>query len=179
MHRTLSRAFGDHPDRYAEARVLFRVDEIDEGRRAMALVQSAVPPDWSHHCKLETYLEADPQTKPFSPELRAGQRLAFRLRANPTVCRDGKREGLYREEDCLAWIERKAVESGFRIVRLAMRPPEKLRCRTSEGRNVAIASALFDGVLVVDDPERLVDAVRVGIGKAKGFGFGLLSLARR
>jgi CRISPR system Cascade subunit CasE len=36
----------------------------------------------------------------------------------------------------------------------------------------------FDGLLVVTDPERLRHALRAGIGSAKGFGFGLLSLAR-
>ena len=35
----------------------------------------------------------------------------------------------------------------------------------------------FDGVLQVTDPDKLVAAVETGIGSAKGFGFGLLSLA--
>jgi CRISPR system Cascade subunit CasE len=36
----------------------------------------------------------------------------------------------------------------------------------------------FDGVLRVTDAARLVEAVRSGIGPAKAFGFGLLSLRR-
>lgn len=35
----------------------------------------------------------------------------------------------------------------------------------------------FDGVLRVTDPQKFVEAVRCGIGPAKGFGFGLLSVA--
>ena len=36
----------------------------------------------------------------------------------------------------------------------------------------------FNGLLQVTDPEKLMQAVRNGIGPAKAFGFGLLSLAR-
>jgi CRISPR system Cascade subunit CasE len=36
----------------------------------------------------------------------------------------------------------------------------------------------FDGLLKVDDPVLLAKAVQAGIGSGKGFGFGLLSLAR-
>jgi CRISPR system Cascade subunit CasE len=36
----------------------------------------------------------------------------------------------------------------------------------------------FDGLLRVEDPERLKIGLSSGIGSAKGFGFGLLSLAR-
>jgi len=35
----------------------------------------------------------------------------------------------------------------------------------------------YEGLLQVTDPHLLVEAVRAGIGSAKGFGFGLLSLA--
>jgi hypothetical protein len=37
-------------------------------------------------------------------------------------------------------------------------------------------AGLFDGVLVCTDPDRLRDAVIEGLGNAKAFGFGLLSL---
>jgi CRISPR system Cascade subunit CasE len=36
----------------------------------------------------------------------------------------------------------------------------------------------FDGLLRVTDPEALLAALAGGIGSGKGFGFGLLSLAR-
>ena len=35
----------------------------------------------------------------------------------------------------------------------------------------------FDGLLGVTDPVQFLEALRAGIGSAKGFGFGLLSLA--
>ena len=39
------------------------------------------------------------------------------------------------------------------------------------------SAALFDGTLTVTDANRFADAIANGIGKAKGFGFGLLSVA--
>lgn len=45
-------------------------------------------------------------------------------------------------------------------------------------QNIPHFGVRFDGLLCVTDPETLVEAVRQGIGPAKAFGFGLLSLAR-
>jgi CRISPR system Cascade subunit CasE len=36
----------------------------------------------------------------------------------------------------------------------------------------------YDGLLEVTDPVKFLETLRAGIGSAKGFGFGLLSLAR-
>ena len=36
----------------------------------------------------------------------------------------------------------------------------------------------FEGELVVTDPTRFAETLKNGIGSAKGFGFGLLSVAR-
>ncbi|WP_258184643.1 MULTISPECIES: type I-E CRISPR-associated protein Cas6/Cse3/CasE [unclassified Bifidobacterium] len=41
---------------------------------------------------------------------------------------------------------------------------------------MTLASATFDGVLVVDDPDLLRHALVEGIGRAKGYGFGLMTL---
>ena len=35
----------------------------------------------------------------------------------------------------------------------------------------------FDGVLEVNDPDIFIKSIESGIGSAKGFGFGLLSIA--
>lgn len=39
----------------------------------------------------------DVQTRPFAPMLSAGQTLRFNLRANPTICKNGKRHDLLME----------------------------------------------------------------------------------
>ena len=44
-------------------------------------------------------------------------------------------------------------------------------------RAITIASVLFDGILQVEDAVRLGEALRTGIGRAKSYGQGLLSVA--
>jgi CRISPR system Cascade subunit CasE len=50
--------------------------------------------------------------------------------------------------------------------------------RDAGGRRLTFGAVVFDGMLEVSDPGRLRSALRHGIGSAKAFGFGLLSLAR-
>lgn len=113
MHRTLSCAWGGASE-FGAARVLFRVEGTEErpGGSPIILVQSRVGPDWSR--LPPKYLQAS-QVKAWSPDLRPGQRLAFRLRANPTVKRAGQRWGLYEEREQLRWLARKAAQHGFEL----------------------------------------------------------------
>jgi CRISPR system Cascade subunit CasE len=110
--------------------------------------------------------------------------LAFRLRANPTVKRTvagrKKRLGLYREDEQIKWLERKAESGGFRLISVRTSHHENVGGRIHrEGitHNLRLLSVQFDGLLQATDPDRLWEAVRQGIGSGKGLGFGLLSLA--
>lgn len=175
MHRTLSKAFGDDPSEYAEARCLFRVDE--QGENPYILVQSRIKPEWSRLTVDSCYMVAEPMVKQFAPNLKVGQRLAFKLRANPTVKRDGKRFGLYREEEQIEWLKRKGRDNGFEVL-AAFNNTEKLRAnRKPNDKEATFASVVFEGVIRITDPEVFSKALESGIGSAKGFGFGLLSVA--
>lgn len=183
MHRTLSKAFGEGDDVQAAARCLFRVEESPRGDLTV-LVQSRTEPAWDCLTAPPDYLRGSPQVKPFAPTLRAGQTLAFRLRANPTQRQSakpegrrlGNRVGLYTDEARLAWLSRKASESGFALCSVTQAGEAPSECR-ARGRFVVFSAARFEGILRVTDPERLLSAVGGGIGAGKGFGFGLLSLA--
>jgi len=188
MHRTLWRAF---PNAEAQGegvgRVLFRVDQDDRVDLPMVLVQSVRKPDWSFFGSIKGYLARDldgvenPAVKSFSPQIDAGRRLVFRLRANPTVKRDGKRLGLIKEEDQIRWLERKGEVGGFRVLSARVTSENFARDhKTDNGglRPLSFFSARFDGLLAVTDPDRFLQSIVTGIGSAKGFGFGLLSLAR-
>jgi CRISPR system Cascade subunit CasE len=179
LHRTLLRVFPDAEDG-GPGRVLYRVEPPRGEPRFLVLVQSDVAPDWSRLGVPGGYLLGPPATKPFDPSFAVGQRLCFRLRANPTVKRDGKRRPLLDEGQQRAWLDRKAADAGFRVVRAEV-TAEGASC----GRKPAGADTLtltlhavrFDGLLAVTDPGRVRQALQAGIGCAKGFGFGLLSLA--
>src|SRR5207249_4126019 len=94
MHRTLLHAF-EH-GRFGVSRhnddaagVLFRVDQRPRDNSIIVLVQSRIAPDWSclataKDSRGQAYLLEPANFKPFDLQFAAGQRLAFRLRANPT-----------------------------------------------------------------------------------------------
>lgn len=177
MHRTFSKAFGDGEGEYKSARCLFRVDESADGRTLKALVQSRVEPDWDRLTASEGYFAGDPMVKEFSTDVPEGRLLQFRLRANPAVKRDGKRVGIYKEAERLEWIRRKAEDNGFRILDARVASDGKQHGTTRENLATVHAAAVFEGVLEVTDVDRFSTALESGIGSAKGFGFGLLSIA--
>jgi CRISPR system Cascade subunit CasE len=182
LHRTLLRAFPD-AEEGGPGRILYRVEPPPRNEPCfVVLVQSEVAPDWSRLERSSNYLlESPPPPKPFNPALAPGQRLCFRLRANPTVKRDGKRRPLLDEAQQRAWLSRKGSESGFRVERVEVSPEgASSGHKPAGGATMTIThhAVRFDGLLAVADPERLGNTLKAGIGSAKGFGFGLLSLAR-
>ncbi|NSW58710.1 MAG: type I-E CRISPR-associated protein Cas6/Cse3/CasE [Armatimonadetes bacterium] len=181
MHRTLLRAFRAKRD---AAGVLYRVESDRRTGVPTALVQSAIEPDWSALTQLDRYLLAtdldNPAYKQLTPAFSTGQVLQFRLRANPTVKRDGKRLGLLEEQAQAAWLARKAEGGGFRILSCAI-VPEGLgsAAKHDRGHRVQVShfAVRFDGILQVTEPDLFLRTLQSGIGPAKAFGFGLLSVA--
>jgi CRISPR system Cascade subunit CasE len=201
MHRTLSRAFQGgrfHMDRRQEEAtdILFRLDMHPRNGSPSLLVQSRAAPDWSFLCASgKDYLlteeglpvrSKNPAVKEIHLELTTGQMLAFRLNANPTVKKDreghkqGFRLALLEEDQQIAWLQRKLRSAGGRLISVTVAPAEKLNGSLRSGEmqhDLTIFSVQFDGFLQVDDVQLLMQAVQTGIGPAKSFGCGLLSLA--
>lgn len=118
---------------------------------------------------------------------------------------DGERRGLYREAERLDWLVRQSTRCGFALPLTQMtlrrngeplifrgRPHDELTldlpaCQVIDlndgqrfplsDRKIQFSAARFDGVLQVADVELFRHALENGIGPAKGFGFGLLSIA--
>jgi CRISPR system Cascade subunit CasE len=189
MHKSLMRAFPDDL-KEGDERILYRLEPGRNGALTL-LVQSWTLPDWSWLAEPEVrgYLlpvgEPNPAIKEFDLSLSKGQTLAFRLRANPTARRtfeDKKRRvGIYDEQEQIEWLKRKGELGGFRLVSARTGGQEdmggKIK-RDGDTHKLKLAAVQFDGLLQVTDAERLRQTVRQGIGSGKGFGFGLLSLAR-
>ncbi len=166
-----------------DERVLFRLETERASGVLTLLVQSITRPDWSWLDPEDGYLldlgrELNPWIKSFDSDFQAGQPLAFRLRANPTVKRDGKRHGLFREEDQVAWLERKAAAGGFELAAVRSQQVDELQGYTAQRHHLKMLAVQFDGLLRVTDPEAFIDTLQRGIGPGKGLGFGLLSVAR-
>lgn len=173
MHRTLSRGFPDGELR--AARPLFRCDERPADGASIVLVQSRQRPAWDS-LVASRYLQTAPVVKEVSFCVTEGQLLSFRLLANPTVCRNGKRIALIAEADRVSWLHRKGKLGGFALGAVRIQDPQV--SKTGQHGQIVIAGARFDGTLRVADPDAFVSTIESGIGPAKGLGFGLLSLAR-
>lgn len=173
LHQAVMAGFDPEPR--GETRVLFRVEPERKRGRVMLLVQSEIAPRWERAAERFFGEGLDAQVKPAWVELKASQRLRFRLRANPTMKREGKRVGLYGEPSQRAWLERKLVRAGAAAVDYRVLDEGLL---TDQEPRLELQSALYDGYLQVCDPQALMAALVEGLGSGKAFGFGLLSVAR-
>ncbi len=177
MHRTLVRAVVASDDD-SPPRLLWR-QEGAAGNRTMLLVQSPVEPMWDRAFAPGAILMED--QKAFNPEqiIHARQRFRFRLVANPTVTRQGKRYGLMREEDQLDWLARQGKRYGFAVQGCIRAFSYRLstRQRKEGGHRMTVQAVGFEGVLTPLDASALAQALASGIGHAKALGLGLLSLA--
>ena len=122
MHRTLMNGY-PYPRVEHRCDLLFRVEASRTGPPVM-LVQTRDEPDWA--VLPAGYLLELAVCKPFNLSVMPGQRLRFRLRANPTKrvaaknerlggVMAGKRIGLATEADQVRWLLRKGELGGFRV----------------------------------------------------------------
>lgn len=181
MHRTLARAFAPDAET-APARFLWRLERrADYQPSSVVLVQSAQPADWSVLDAFPGYAGAIHANKVVDLEtlIQTGARYRFRLLANPTVTREGKRYGLTREDEQLAWIARQGERHGFSVLGCVRGVDERLQVRQGRGGNrITLHVALFDGVLQTTIAETLCQGILNGFGHGKALGLGLLSLAK-
>jgi len=173
VHQRLLMAYDGDP------RLLFRIDNI--GETTQIIVQSHKEPNWDSFGETFRVLTQSPEYKLYDPRLIINCHYRFRLLANPTIKRDGKRLGLLNEADQCAWLDRKLTAAGATVKDCMSKPLGIQQSSKNPHKEAAIQShfaVLYEGVLLVNDPIRLIQAIDNGIGSAKGFGFGLLSLAR-
>lgn len=181
MHRTLVRAFVQD-EAQTPPRFLWRVEPENISHMPVVLVQSVHAAQWLILEAMRGYLKqtegrksAETKQVQLDALIQPQARYRFRLFANPTVTREGKRHGLASEDTQLNWLGRQSQRLGFNVQAARVTSSDVLK---SHGKSIHVQRACFEGVLQVTDPKVLITAVRDGIGPAKAFGCGLLSLAR-
>jgi CRISPR system Cascade subunit CasE len=174
MHRTLARAFVQD-EVQTPPRFLWRVEPENILRKPVVLVQSVHVAQWAVLEAIRGYLQKPAEAKQVQLDalIQAQARYRFRLFANPTVTRAGKRYGLVSEAAQLDWLARQGQHLGFGVQAALVTSSEVLK---SYGKSIHVQRACFEGILLVTDPQALAASVRGGIGPAKAFGCGLLSL---
>ncbi|HMO82188.1 MAG TPA: type I-E CRISPR-associated protein Cas6/Cse3/CasE [Pyrinomonadaceae bacterium] len=209
LHKTISRCFPPINDKVGSPEngrstprsaynLLHRLDRRYDS--FVLYVQSSIEPDWD---RLSPGYADRADAKPIDrlyDGIRVGDRLIFRLAANPTK-RVGKSDSFSNEKfkdpkkrrrvdirsetDRIDWLKRKGEECGFRLceVKLADGVPSVttsmkpvLSFRHDKAR-VTLGSVVFDGVLEVTNADAFRKALENGIGTGKAYGFGLMSIA--
>ncbi|MEU8109520.1 type I-E CRISPR-associated protein Cas6/Cse3/CasE [Nonomuraea muscovyensis] len=194
MHRTLMSAYPKLPPTatYRSTHgILWRIDTMPGGG-IVQYVQSQTAPDWD---RLPDGLLLKPaevrSLRPVLDAIAPGRKFAFRLMANPTRdirVEDGKEQRKrvpVRDPGAqIEWIICKGEQHGFVIPASRQGAPDvmsspapRLVGKRREPRRITIDPVRFDGHLVVTDPSAFTEAVVNGIGRAKSYGCGLLTLA--
>ncbi|WP_433618595.1 type I-E CRISPR-associated protein Cas6/Cse3/CasE [Dactylosporangium sp. CA-139114] len=197
MHAAVRAAFTNPEDHDRPgARALWRLDTTADGTVQLYLV-SPGRPDLTHivdQAGARALGTAEAWTTRaydgLLAALQPGQRWAFRLTANPVhngrktpASTDTQRFGRLRPAEQIQWLLDRATRCGFTIgaqhdgqpnVVVRRRQTLTFKRRTS---TVTLTTATFDGVLDVTDPEAFRQALSQGIGHAKAYGCGLLTIA--
>lgn len=197
MHRTVMSAFPKVPDQHAARQAHGVLWRLDAAQRGFTLyVQSHTKPDWA--ALAQGYLAEPPKVRDLQPVLDAiqpGRKLAFRLVANPTrsIHTDGmpgqrgrgKRVPHRKPEKQIEWLTRQGERHGFVIPTAAngradVAPSSTPTLRGNKNDNkhpITVEAVRYDGHLIITDPDAFVNALRNGVGRAKAFGCGLITLA--
>lgn len=175
-----------------DGRVLWRLDQRDH--QALLYVVSPHRPDLTHLVEnvgwptTQGWVTRDYTS--LLDRLKAGDEWMFRLKANPVSNRRksddatrSQRFGHVTVAQQTDWLLTRTERHGFTIPRgehkepdVAVRGREHLKFQR-QGRTVTLSTAVFEGRLEITDPDALRRSLVHGIGPAKGYGCGLLTLA--
>lgn len=195
-HAAIEGAFSSEAVREdSTCRILWRIDDADSPNRARLYIVSPEAPEALKAAERFGVAESSVASKdylPFANRIKQGDVWRFRLKANPVrrVLVDkgrksnvgvvGTVQGHVTVSQQLAWLESHAASNGFEFVNGISDVVVSHRSRemfNRAGSKVTLATAQFDGVLRVGDADRFRHALGFGIGRAKGFGCGLLTIA--
>lgn len=194
MHKAVLSCFPPDADNEAPGRILWRVDS-SAPKVALYIVSPAVP-SFEHLQETAGWSEQKSwESADYGPLLRKldhGQRFRFRLTANPvhTVTDAGIKRRLAHvtAEHQLRWLHERQGMMGVAFPPLGtgsevegelaarITGRERVHFRRRE-RRVTLVRATYEGLIDVQDPEKLRAVLTEGIGKAKGYGCGLLTLS--
>lgn len=192
--------------------------EVEQGNTVFYLLSQHPP-------KVESLLWAC-ETKPYAPQLQVGERIAFRLRANPTVGRQtllgtaalakynegrvarglptkpsrhkrqfddvlfcakrrAEQQGLGGGEldrqvyqaGC-DWLHRQGEKYGLAVEEVSMGGYQSNKAENNQDAPIVFSSVDYQGVARIKNLALLDKALHEGVGRAKGFGCGLLLIRR-
>ncbi|RDG38926.1 type I-E CRISPR-associated protein Cas6/Cse3/CasE [Streptomyces corynorhini] len=207
LHAAVMASFAEKPDHQGGGpRVLWRLDHQSPSE-VLLYVVSPDRPDLTHLVEQAGWPTTGGwQTKPYAPflaRLAADDTWAFRLTANPVhsirrhAAEATKRTVHVTPRHQLDWLLKRQTDAGFAIVEKPEPRPDGLDAAWHEvvvhnrsdlafrkrdesvtrAHKVTLTRVTFDGRLRVLDPDALRRTLTSGLGKAKAYGCGLMTLA--
>lgn len=176
LHKAVMGLFPDtipgHPERRrADNGILYRFDRPPAGPSRL-LVQHATP--------LRPGLAADPallqaDLRPLLVNLGVGTATKFRIVLNAVRCQTQtkRRVPLTDPDDLVTFGLQRLTAAGLHLIQLADQPATTLG---ATGKS-PVWTAQYDGHALIADPDGVRHALLNGLGRAKAYGCGLLSLA--
>ncbi|BCJ58921.1 type I-E CRISPR-associated protein Cas6/Cse3/CasE [Micromonospora endophytica] len=179
-----------------DARTLWRLDQ-QQNRQVVLYIVSPTAPDLTHLVEQAGWPTSTEgwQSRPYDRllgSLDKGQQWAFRLTANPSrtgrktdTSPSSQRFGHVTAAQQTEWLTSRAERNGFTIASQGdgelnlvtyNRQVHRFNRNGSKGP-VTLVTASYDGVLEVTDPALLRGVLTRGIGHARAYGCGLLTLA--
>lgn len=170
----------------AEERILWRLDKL--GHALYLMVLSSRRPDFTSTVEQFGWpvVEQTWETRNYDvllERIEAGQRWQFRLCANPTKSivgekgQRGKVCGLNQQEQH-DWLTARMEKNGFLLVQDEFAVTQRTQQKFRRGnQTVTLSTACYEGVLTVNNVSLFQKALVCGIGRAKAYGCGLLTVA--
>ena len=194
MHAAVMASFP--PSKNAVSRrPLWRIDKI--GSAIYILVQSEIKPDFTHIVEQFGWPVSEQKWETLDMErflasIKEGQTWRFRLRANPVHSvkssgdeSRGKVLAHVTVEQQKHWLLSRVQKYGFAVVSsghpyneacVEVKQTRQMRFKRQNDQ-VTINVATFEGILMVEDKDKFIDSMTNGIGRAKAYGCGLLTIA--
>ncbi|SDH01939.1 CRISPR system Cascade subunit CasE [Sinosporangium album] len=205
LHAAVLSSFADLPKQRDDgSRVLWRIDSTSRAEIHLYIV-SPDKPDLTHLVEQAGWPATGRwETQdygPFLSRLASGDRWSFRLTANPVHsvrCKDEqptKWTAHIGHLHQMRWLLQRQERSGFTVLEktaekrvtpdrdqheLIVHDQRTLAFRKSgNGKPVTLVTVTYDGLLEVTDPQALRRTLIQGLGRAKAYGCGLMTLAAR
>lgn len=183
IHKVLWSLFDNSPDQKRD--YLFRVEERHFFNVAVLLQSDREP----SHCGNDTITII--ASKPFRPVFTLDMYLRFYTVCNPvkTIIDEGGRKNakgevkkcrvpLTKEDEQITWLTNK-LQASATIANVDAQILHPLYFKKAkEARSGKIQPVAFRGTMKIVNPDALFNTFHLGIGPAKAFGCGLLSVAK-
>jgi CRISPR system Cascade subunit CasE len=181
MHASVKACFPE-----SDERILWRMDAL--GYNLYILIASPRRPDFTAFIRQYGW-PASGQTGQSADyaqlfdRITSGSGWQFRLAANPVRTVEGKISAHVTAAQQRSWLLARAERNGFVLQDGAFDVVHRDTIRFSKGtgrdrREITLARAAFEGALLVSDADLFKNALAGGIGRARAYGCGLLTVAR-